>query len=203
MKQNNLSLFVLLLCLPCFVYSQGEFLKKGESGVGASIGLVSAQSKASSNSGSDVSIGYSFSRILDIDLGFSQSPPSYGLAITPSISYYLSNDTSKADEIFAIGLIDRYYSSQHTFGLALSLANRLNFNVSTILQPTLSIVLYPSYRGESEIKSVLTVSVGLGIGIRTGYGNIVSITPLLGYQSGVFLLGGSIAFVFNTNPMND
>ena len=106
------------------VFSQGEFLEKGESGVGVNAGWTSNKDA----SGFGGTAGYSTRGTVDIDMSYSHSSTGqqlngYGLSVdsyTPSLTVHIKPDSSSGIPVFA-SISTAYeidsYSSEALYGL--------------------------------------------------------------------------------------
>jgi hypothetical protein len=199
---------VLLLYYHSPLFSQGEFLRRGESGFGVGSGFFVSTSNAATATSFSVSAGYSFLTILDINLSYAKGDPSSTTVIRPSASYYLSKQTLDKEgtkETVAITILLQRVSKATSqseknlgLGLAIFLAHDYSSNASFIFQPQFGFSVHPSY-GERK-KMVTTASAGMSIGIRSSTGHGVAITPAVGFQEGFVFFGCTIALVASTGP---
>lgn len=196
-------LLASLLAFSSLALSQGEFLRKGESGAGASSGFSTITSSAEGANSVDFSVGVSLKSIVDLNLTYAKQHPPDATIIVPGVSYYISRQDKEVHETVALSLLFRHVSGAqalvtNSLGLGLSVAHNFLSEGNVILQPNFSFVIYPVHGPESE--TVNGAAAGLSVGTRFGGGHCVVATPSVGYQSGNVSVGASIAFVANFSP---
>ena len=197
-------LFIVpVLAFSSLAFSQGEFLRNGESGAGVSAGFATITSEAEGANSVDVSVGLSFSSIVDLNLTYAAQHPPDATIIVPGISYFLSRQDKDVDETVALSLLFRHVSGgqalvSNTLGLGLSVAHNFLSEGNVILEPNFSFAIYPVHGQESE--TVTGAAAGLSIGTRLGGGHCAVVTPSVGYQSGNVSVGASVSLIANFSP---
>jgi hypothetical protein len=156
-------------------------------------------SEKASGGSTGVSFGYSHKAVIDFNFGYAKEHSSTDNAITVGISYYLSNQTSQDDETSAISLILQNGSDNTNFGFAFSLAHNFFFFKSILLQPSIGLSIYPSYKRAGESKTLTVASAGLSMGWRTDSGHSFALMPTAGYQEGNTFLGMTVIIVIHSN----
>ena len=196
-------LIAALVTFSSLALSQGEFLRKGESGAGVRSGFSTITSSAGGANSVDFSVGVSLKSIVDLNLTYAKQHPPDANIIVPGISYFISRQDKEVDETVALSLLFRHVSGgqalvANSLGLGLSVAHNFLSEGNVILQPNFSFVIYPVHGQESE--TVSGAAAGLSVGMRFGGGHCVVATPSVGYQSGNVSVGASIAFVADFSP---
>lgn len=203
MRPKNLfSIISLFLISTITAFGQGEFLKKGESGTGVSMGFSTISSAEVYGNASIISAGYSYQTLVDITLGYSKTEP-YSQIIIPSVSYYLTKQSVDTKETSAISLILRHVFDGHAspnttkLGLGFYLAHDMCFNSSYIFQPNFSVSFFPSYETRTGKKSLMVGTIRVSAGYRPVNSWCIVLTPSASYQEGYAVFGGSLTIVTN------
>ena len=200
--RHTILLVAVLIAINHPALSQGEYLRKGESGLGVSSSLSTITSNNTGDNSIGFSIGCSFSSTIDVSLSYAAARPSSDEAIAPSISYYLSKQSKDVEETFALSLIAQHLSNggqtQNNLGLGLTFAHDLFYAGSFILQPTIGVALYPIHSQQSQ--SVSGATIGLGVGMRFQEGHCLILSPVAAYQSGNVMVGASIGLIACFSP---
>jgi outer membrane usher protein FimD/PapC len=113
---KKLQLIILTaIFLPSIAFSQGEYLEKGQNGVGISAGFSTNKDANAFGAG----VGYSFSGIFDIGFSYTRAtsddePEISANNILPSVSIHLlkQNENLPISISFSAGYVKGFYSSE-------------------------------------------------------------------------------------------
>ena len=192
-------LLVMVIIGSSIIFAQGEYLHKGESGLGISVGFSSIQSKPVSGSSSDISLGYSFRTIADLNIGYAKTYPSNMSSTISSISYYLSNQTTNKNATAALSIVLQNNSGSTNIGIGFAAARNVTYDNPLLVQPFFSVAIYPGVKKTNGTKVVFPFSLGLSIGWRDANNYCIALVPSVGYQDKLFSLGVSAVIMINTH----
>ena len=218
-----LILFFTVSIIPSVVFSQGEYLEKGQNGFGISGAFLTNQDENAFGA----SVGYSFKGIFDIGFGYTREisddePKIYANNISPSISIHLL----KQNETFPIALsigasyVKGYYSSDFFdyYGFKLSssgyilagkIFRKIQLGSSFSIMPLVGISYYsltlkaeiPSQPDRTEDDSATIFNLGLPLIFDLNKKTMFVISPGLSINNdkdyNTFVI--SLSFIFSTS----
>jgi hypothetical protein len=173
--------FFLLICWAHYSFSQGEFIRRGRSGIGAGAGFSANKEM----NGKTIFAGFSYKGVLDLGLIYwkASSGKIRGEVFTPNIAYYpVKQEDAKNAPTLGISLGYSHYKSTST-------------SLVDIPEPNMQ------HRTDT-IKTDLTVDAlkfGINAYHRTGYLKAFFFQPMIGANVSVtnsgweFILRGGIA----------
>ena len=200
MNMRRLLFIVSLLLSPAkLAIGQGEYLNRGQSGIGASIDYASNDLVRAYGG----TLGFTYKGTLDLDLGFTTIDYGDGntisRSISPSVTLYLAKQ--RADNRRpTIGLFASYSnnSTRHWvfktgpddgFSFGVMVAHQVLRSDKILFQPTI---------GFSYIKAqsiAISGNFSIPIGIRLADGDILALVPSVSFQSPNTSYGGSFVLV--------
>ena len=202
---------MLLLISTARMFSQGEYLYKGESGFGAAFSITSANHTASM----EMSAGYCWKGIADVVIGYGGANLDYrstGSSVSPSIAIYLSKQ-EREKSTPTVGIVFTYTSityppskyagtsqeSGEAFSVGVATAHEATHSASFIVQPMVE-VGYTSAREDGLRTNGMTMAGSLAMGPRLKGGGIIAVAPavgwVVGYKERTVAYGVSLALVF-------
>jgi hypothetical protein len=202
-------IFIRLLTTTIFIlssvelaFAQGEYLYRGQSGVGASVDYASNDITVAYGG----SLGFSYKGIFDINFSFATLENRLngyswvsGHSMSPSFTFYLAKQESGGKQP-TIGLSCAYLFNSEEFwtmksgpnnavSVGILFAHQILHSDNVILQPMfgVSFVKGPAF----AVVSIASIAVGG----RFEGGQVLTLTPMVSFQSPSVVYGGSFVFV--------
>ncbi len=208
-------LFFLTTSLVHYSFSQSEFLRRGRSGVGGSVGF----SKNCSANAFNLYAGYSYRGFLDANLAYSKADGGKvrGGVLSPSITFYpIKQEDAKNAPTLGISLAFSHYTSKTVTTVDVPIANMQNRRDTIVTELTVDAVklgvtachrlgywkiffFQPTIgAGLSMVRSgwEFTLRGGVAIGSRMVRGPLFILTPALERQSGITTFVITLGAVF-------